>query len=271
MAFNPFFLDAPNGRRFCIHAPARGPARGVVLYVHPFAEEMNRSRRMASLTARALGDAGYEVLLMDLEGCGDSAGDFADATWAGWIDDVLAGAAWLGKRGCGPLWIWTLRVGSLLAAGALARGVSAAGLLLVQPVFAGELALRQFLRLKLGASLLGGGERADVDGLLRDLAGGTPVEVGGYSLGPGLARGLGAAGLTLPEIGALRIACIELSTGRAGELSPVLSSHVSQWRAAGHAVRATSVDAAPFWQTAESTISPALVDACVAALEPDPA
>ena len=253
MAFNPFFLDTPAGRRFCIHVPAHGTARGAVLHVHPFAEEMNRARRMASLTARALADAGYDVLLMDLGGCGDSAGDFGDATWVGWIDDVLAGAAWLDKRECGPLWIWTLRAGSLIGAGALARGVGAAGLLLVQPVFAGELALRQFLRLKIGASLIGGGERAGVDSLLRELAGGTPVEVAGYTVGSDMGRDFGAAALSLPA-GALRVECVELSSGQAGALSPALVTHVSQWRAAGHAVRATRVDAAPFWQTAEAAI-----------------
>ena len=270
MAFNPFFLDTPAGRRFCIHVPAHGTARGAVLHVHPFAEEMNRARRMASLTARALADAGYDVLLMDLGGCGDSAGDFGDATWVGWIDDVLAGAAWLDKRECGPLWIWTLRAGSLIGAGALARGVGAAGLLLVQPVFAGELALRQFLRLKIGASLIGGGERAGVDSLLRELAGGTPVEVAGYTVGSDMGRDFGAAALTLPA-GTLRVACVELSPGQAGALSPSLATHVSQWRAAGHAVRATTVDAAPFWQTAEAAISTAVVDACVLALAPVPA
>ena len=41
------------GQRFCIyHPPAlvsvNEPVRGLVLYVHPFAEEMNKSRRMAA-------------------------------------------------------------------------------------------------------------------------------------------------------------------------------------------------------------------------------
>jgi len=59
---------------------AQGAALGSVLYGHPFAEEMNKSRRMAGLQARALARAGYDVLQIDLRGCGGSSGDFGDAS-----------------------------------------------------------------------------------------------------------------------------------------------------------------------------------------------
>jgi exosortase A-associated hydrolase 2 len=68
-----------------------------VLYVHPFAEEMNRARRMAALQARALAALGYGVLQIDLYGCGDSSGDFGDARWDLWKDD-LAQRRRLAKR-----------------------------------------------------------------------------------------------------------------------------------------------------------------------------
>jgi len=267
MAFDAFFLDAPAGRRFCVHTPAHGAARGAVLYLHPFAEEMNRSRKMAALQARALGEAGYAVLQIDLGGCGDSAGDFGDATWAGWVEDALAAAAWLAARQAGPLWFWGLRAGALVAAGALAHYRGAAGLLLLQPALSGEQVLRQFLRLKVGASLNAGGARGGVEALLRDLESGKAVEVAGYTLGPALAHELAAAALTLPA-GAMRIECIELAPGPQGEVSPALAALAAQWRAAGHAVRTAVIDAPPFWQTVELTVSPAVVAATVAALAP---
>ena len=38
------------GQRFCLfHEAHDQPSRGLILYVHPFAEEMNKSRRMAAL------------------------------------------------------------------------------------------------------------------------------------------------------------------------------------------------------------------------------
>ena len=86
--FEAFFLAADNGRagqRLCIHHPPRRgePARGAVLHLHAFAEEMNKSRRMVALQARALAEAGFAVLQIDLHGCGDSGGDF----------EVLSGSA----------------------------------------------------------------------------------------------------------------------------------------------------------------------------------
>ena len=79
----PFFLPSGDGQRFCLYHPAVN-AQGVaplghVVYVHPFGEEMNKSRRMATLQARALAQAGFSVLQVDLLGCGDSSGDFGDA------------------------------------------------------------------------------------------------------------------------------------------------------------------------------------------------
>ena len=72
-AQHAFFLpDARGGQRFCIHHAAQGPVRrGQVVYVHPFTEEMNKSRRMAALQSRALAGAGFSVLQIDLAGCGD--------------------------------------------------------------------------------------------------------------------------------------------------------------------------------------------------------
>ena len=52
--------------------------------------------------ARALAQAGYGVLQVDLLGCGDSTGDFADATWAAWLDDAQAAHRWLAEHGFDP-------------------------------------------------------------------------------------------------------------------------------------------------------------------------
>ena len=75
-----FFLPAAHGeQRLCLfHAPA-GVARSKVLYLHPFAEEMNKCRPMLALTARQLAARGVQVLAVDLHGTGDSSGEFRDA------------------------------------------------------------------------------------------------------------------------------------------------------------------------------------------------
>ena len=76
-----------------------------MLYLHPLADEMNKARRMAALQCRALAANGYAALQIDLAGCGDSSGDFANATWSGWLDDSLQAARWLLAQHPGPLWL----------------------------------------------------------------------------------------------------------------------------------------------------------------------
>src|SRR5690606_21241351 len=123
---------------------------GVFVHAAAFADEMNKSRRMVALQARRLAGAGYAVLRPDLTGCGDSEGEFGEATWTGWVDDLLAAADWAGRQypaSAPPLWFWGHRMGALLACAAAAR-LPGSRLLLWQPVTSGRTQLRQFLRLK---------------------------------------------------------------------------------------------------------------------------
>ncbi|HET9396210.1 MAG TPA: hydrolase 2, exosortase A system-associated, partial [Nitrospiraceae bacterium] len=177
-----FFMQSARGPRFAIATrPERSPLGGL-LYLHPFAEEMNRSRRMAALAARAFARDGWLVLQPDLTGCGDSAGDFADAGWQHWLDDVSSAWAWLQTNCKGaPLVLWTLRAGSLLAADWLARTGETPALLLWQPVLQGQQALTQFLRLKAASQMLDESQsRTAIKTLRADLEAGRSVEIAGY-------------------------------------------------------------------------------------------
>ena len=196
-----FFLPLGKGRNFCaLHLPKRdAQVRGAVVYIPPFAEEMNKSRRMAALQSRALSDAGWHVLQFDLFGSGDSEGDFGDASWDIWLDDLIAATAWLHKEtGCRPL-LWGLRSGCLLAAQAatrLAQGPNlVSGFLFWQPVISGRLFLQQFLRVERARLLLGKGAAASGP----ETGGpGEALEVAGYGLSPGLRLGLDSADLRPP-------------------------------------------------------------------------
>ena len=83
------------------------------------------------MQARALAASGCEVLQIDLCGCGDSSGDFGDASWQDWLDDVVAAHAWLRAHSDAPLTLWGLRAGCLLAADAApllpSRSISSSG------------------------------------------------------------------------------------------------------------------------------------------------
>lgn len=273
-----FIADGLGGQRLCVFHAAQamgGAPHAAVLYVHPFAEEMNKSRRMAALHARQLAAAGCDVLLIDLHGCGDSSGDFGDAGWQGWIDDVKRGCAWLRQRSSAPLWLWGLRTGALLAVEAARQAALDCHLLLWQPSTSGKAALQQFLRLKAAAGIVGGDAAApNTRSLLAELDAGRAVEVAGYTLGPALAQGLAAAAL-LPLDGrrgaARRVEWIDVHVTLDADAQPgaAARSAVAAWQQAGWQVRHRMVQGPSFWGTTEIEDAPSLLaaslDAVVAA------
>jgi exosortase A-associated hydrolase 2 len=186
----PFFLAAPHGKRFCIFHPATEASRGGVVYVHPFAEEMNKSRRMAALQARAFAAAGFSVLQVDLFGCGDSNGDFGEARWEVWQQDIALGVRWLNARVGGNIALWGLRLGALLALDAAQFcDPVPKRFVLWQPVLSGEVLLTQFLRLRLASEMLSAGRaRSGLHELRSLLASGQTIEIAGYALSPQLTR-----------------------------------------------------------------------------------
>lgn len=259
------FLDAPHSadqRYALLHRPV-GPLRGRVLYLPPFAEEMNKSRRMAALQARAMAEAGYAVLQLDLQGCGDSDGDFADASWQGWIQDCLLGLKYLNAQvgAEAPLTLWGLRAGCLLAP-ALAEALSEpCHFLLWQPSTQGKLVLQQFIRLKTAAAMMDGQQKGMAEQVRQALAQGECVEIAGYRLPPALAQGLEAASLKPPQRkgdGEARLAWIEISR-TAPELSPASQTMSQQWANAGYRLQSAVVAGPAFWQTTEIEDAPDLL------------
>lgn len=257
------------GRRFCLFHPPAGDCRGAVLYVHPFAEEMNRARRMAALQSRALAAQGYAVLQIDLYGCGDSDGDFGDARWAIWKDDLARASAWLDAR-CGrPVTLWGLRLGALLALDhARDAEPPPAGMLLWQPVTKGPAYLTQFLRLKMAGALLDDDAPPAGTDTLRDaLRRGEMLDIAGYDLSPALAAALDA----LDPMDAMTPCCpvhwFE-ALNAPGQPVPAGAARIgAAWRARGVDLHVHALHAPPFWSTAETTVSDAWLAATSAAME----
>lgn len=264
-----FFLETASGRRYCLYWQASGQARAVILFIHPFAEEMNKSRRMVAEMCRQLSAAGFAVLQIDLAGCGDSEGDFADASWQCWMDDVDVAVQWLQQR-CplAPLWLWGMRLGALLAAcyassheGAVRR------LLLWAPVLNGEQFLTQFLRLRVASQMLTGEQGSGTQALVQQLAKGESVEVAGYMLAPSLALPMANVFLSQHVSQSMRVDWLELLPAEGRALPPVVEKLAAQWRANGSDVRVSAVVGSAFWSTQEITDVPALWHATLSALE----
>lgn len=266
-----FYFGPPAGRRYYALFEPAAPGRliGGVLLAHGFAEEMNKCRRMAALQARRLAAEGWAALLVDLHGCGDSAGEFEDADWDGWIGDLNTAYAWLAEHTGMHVVLWGIRAGALLAS-AVAHGRSEPQRLLFwQPVVSGRQHLQQFLRTGAVSGVLS--EQADAAStkeLRRRLAAGERVEVAGYGIGSRLASGLEDATLLLPPPDSMT-EWIEVAAAPGGGITPGSATCIGRWREAGRTVRERTVTGLPFWNTVEIAECPELIDCTAASLKPE--
>ena len=253
----PFFLATGAGERFCLFHPAAGELRGALVYLHPFAEEMNKSRRMAALQARELAAGGFAVLQLDLQGCGDSDGDFGDARWEQWKDDVALACQWLRERTGVTPGVWGLRLGALLALDYARSATPApAQLLLWQPVLQGATFMTQFLRLRVaGAMLDDSAPAAGTKELRAMLAAGEPLEVAGYELAPQLVAAIDAL-----EGSAMAPPCpviwIEVVAAPERPAPPPAVRTAAAW---GSQTSLHTVAGPMFWSTQEIEEAPALI------------
>jgi exosortase A-associated hydrolase 2 len=268
----PFFLA--QGRLFGLYfQPDSSSPRQAILHVPAFAEEMNKSRRMLALQARALAERGFGVLLLDLYGTGDSAGDFGEARWPIWLDDVAMGVEWLHEKGVECINLWALRAGALLALdGLCSRRVACQRLLLWQPVLSGELFLNQFLRLRVASGMLSRTGQESVKELQRRLLDGECLEVAGYTLHPEWARELMALDYQKSplssDIGPLGL--MEIAGPGQIEHSPLYRKFVETCRAGRMPVDSRIVTGEPFWSTQEIAEAPALIAATLDYFDTDP-
>lgn len=271
-AVEAFFLGAGAARRFavCWRPSAAVTPCGALLFVPPFTEEMNKSRRMVALTASALADCGFVTLRVDLAGCGDSAGLFSQASWDGWLDDLAVGWDWLRARAPSAPWLWSLRAGALLGGGLLHKLDVTPRLLLWQPLLSGKQHLTQFLRLRVAAdafAVADASARATTQGLLQSLAAGDAVSIAGYALPSAVALPLAASELVAPPT-PTDVLWFEVDNGQAPALAPLAATRITQWQASGHRVVARAVGGPQFWATQEIEDCPALLEATVEALCP---
>lgn len=242
------------GNLFAIHHTPTGPTREAVLFVPPFAEEMNKSRRMFTLLAHELADLGLASLQVDLFGTGDSEGEFGDARWDIWLDDLQRAVGHLRATGAETVHLLALRLGALLAAELEQSASCPVGrVVLWQPVTNGDAFLTQFLRLRMAASLMDGTQsKESTDDLRKLLRGGQSLEIGGYLLAPALADAIATRTLTAaPFARATAVEWIDVVAEAGRALSPASARCVETLRGRGARIGARTVVGEAFWTTIE--------------------
>lgn len=246
-----FFLDGVAGSLFCtgsLHGPGQEPRRKILI-VPPFAEEMNKSRHILAGLAAAIGTSGHDVLMPDLFGTGDSAGDFSEATLDTWRADLDAVIERLDPDG--TLELIGLRTGALLAADAAGRH-RVKSMTLLHPMVDGKQQLTQMLRLRLAGGLMGAGKKETATQLRQRLAEGECLEIAGYGLSGQLAADLETLTLSkMPPVNVEQVHWIEVIPQPERSLMPVSQRVIDAWRENGVAVDSAVTVCGQFWATQE--------------------
>jgi exosortase A-associated hydrolase 1/exosortase A-associated hydrolase 2 len=263
----PFYLSGTHGPLLAIYYPPAAEPNpiGDILLAPPFAEEMNRCRAMVAMQARAFSRMGIGTLLLDPYGTGDSGGDFSDASWELWRDDLKCGIEWLRRRANGCQALWGIRLGAVMAAELALQDSAIRRLLLWQPVAQGKSHFTQFLRIRIAAEMEIRGGIKTTEELRKRSAAGEIIEVSGYRIGPDLAQGLDAVKLPdATDLSTLRLSWFEV-------LASVGTPHgnarvIDDYKSRGVALDYQPVAGPPFWQLHERTVVPELIDATVNAV-----
>jgi exosortase A-associated hydrolase 2 len=190
----PVFIESNVGKLFAIYQPSMNANSfgKAIIHIPAFAEEMNRSRRIVALQAQAFCNDGYTVLVLDLFGTGDSNGDFGEATWEIWLQNIDTAIDWLKQKGMHSIALWGLRTGALLAMDFVNhRQNQIQGLIAWQPVLNGDAFVTQFLRLRVAAAIINSNAPPEkTSNLKQQLLEGHAIEVAGYLLNPDLIKSL---------------------------------------------------------------------------------
>ncbi len=218
-------------------------------------EEMNKCRKLMAMCCRRLSDAGFDVVLPDLSGTGDSAGEFGEARWERWIQDLEAVRAWFSERSVADVeMVLAVRAGTLLLPSLLADKP----LLVVawQPVYEGRQYLQQILRLRVMASKFSGGNETNRD-LMNLFESGESVEVAGYSIAAELAGALAEVKLTdLSFPAGAKCAVLECKPSGSEKLSLPGLKFLEVLDQQGIATLGEVLDCEQFWATQEISAPP---------------
>ncbi|MFT5438384.1 MAG: exosortase A-associated hydrolase 2 [Alphaproteobacteria bacterium] len=237
---------------------AGGP---IAIIFPPFAEEMNRCRRMMTLQAEAFASAGIGTIVFDLSSTGDSSGDFEDALWEHWVDDGFAMVDKARELGASTISLLGIRLGAAIALTiAQKRKDDIDKVVLWQPVCSGTIHMTQFLRLRLAAALTGEQTGETTRSFRQKLQDGKLLEVGGYALSGKLTAKIEDIKLEeySPEI---PVTWLETLSHEPATLGPASERVIETWRDRGARVEAAVIPGAPYWSLQETTVAPALIQA----------
>lgn len=257
-----FFLEHRSISLFSVfYFPIELAPTEVILLVPPFADEMNKSRRMITLQAQRFCAMGYAVLVVDLLGTGDSSGDFSDATWEVWQENLQYVLEWSRREyGFQTFHFWGIRLGCLLVLDMAKRfQLPASNFLFWQPAINGDRYVTQLFRLRL-AEQFGKKNNETVKSLRERSSSGESLEIAGYTMKPELLNAIGQLNFTsLTPLPGAKVVWLECFAGEQAELLPGSRTITDQWQDQGISVQTACVSGSAFWNSVEIEQVPELI------------
>jgi exosortase A-associated hydrolase 2 len=260
-------IETPRGRLVgMVHLPDGAAAGMGLVFCHAFGEERKSSALVMARLARAVAAAGFPALRFDYYGCGDSEGEFIDATVESRREDIAAASASLKERaGVGRIALLGLRLGATFATLAAESLPDCAGLVLVEPITNAQAYLGGEMRRKLLRQMLtdgrAGASRAEMMAELeRDDA---VLDMDGFAIRGSTYRALTALGIRAGEVsfgGPVLICQVHFKE----DARPDIEAACAAYRAAGAEVQLERLVLPPFWSRIEVGLAPELEAAVTA-------
>jgi exosortase A-associated hydrolase 2 len=263
--YSPSFEAFKSGTLFTLKISPNNKTNKIILIIPPFAEEMNKSRRMMStLLATAARDdiTGY---LFDLYGTGDSEGDFCDATWQRWLDNVFEMIVHCCKtQGVKSLSIVAIRSGALLLNDLINRDSSRLTTYLKDihywcPVINSAQFVNQLFRVCLASNMLKKNAKSTIAELFQLLEEDGWIDIAGYRLNSELVRSIKEANEYVSDTNVeARFFFYELT--KSGVRSPAFLNYIKRIEDEHVSVTSKSITGLPFWNSQEISINNELID-----------
>ena len=231
-----------------LHRPTSATRSTGIIFCPPFAEEKNMSHSVVVKTARMFAEHGFPVLRFDLSGCGDSEGEFSEATLEDWQEDLSQAVSILFKETDVEHYaLWGLRLGAGLALLHTARHKDVSFLILWQPVIDFAEHIQQFLRRKISSQISRKEHNiSPISKTVRQLEGQGVVHVIGYPVTRRLYDGFNAVGKYPYQVTPL-IPTLLLSISLMERPAFSMKQYSDRLLESGAPVRFEHVTAEPFW------------------------
>lgn len=185
-----------SGTKDCLFCLCAEPAKSIdhrIILVPPFAEEMNCCRHFFAQIRQRLCSKGFTVIQPDMFGTGDSVGQFGDATWQIWKEDLkhcflsdvhsesLKTSVLAIRSGC------LLIQDCLLSCDTSVQTTCIENLIYIQPERIGRNVIDKLLRLQIASDRLAGKDSKTRKMLWEQFEKGGSLSIAGYEIGAELA------------------------------------------------------------------------------------